>query len=228
MKPSLGLFVIVVTVAAGCSVYRPKSPIPPGYTKQILTDVTSTALLKDYNALRQGTDDEKKAKVARRNQILTELIYLVDQNYYTFENHFYGTQATFSTAADAATLGLTAAGSVTGTTELKSILSATATGVTGLRSSVEKNFFDQQSRAAVVTKMRALRATQLATIQDENHMKAGVTAYGLEAGISDVGTYYDAGTVVAALQSIAQTAGQETRDAATKQQENGKAQQQFQ
>jgi hypothetical protein len=36
-------------------------------------------------------------------------------------------------------------------------------------------------------------------------MKAGVTAYSLEAGISDVNVYYDAGTVVAALQSISQT-----------------------
>jgi hypothetical protein len=86
---------------------------------------------------------------------------LVDQNYYSFENRFYGTQATFSTVSDAANLGLTAASSVIGTAELKSILSATATGATGFKTSVEKNFFDQQSRAAVVSKMRALRATQL-------------------------------------------------------------------
>ena len=58
----------------------------------------------------QGSTAEQAAKVARRNQILTELIYLVDQNYYSFENHFYGTQATFSTATDFINLGLTAAG----------------------------------------------------------------------------------------------------------------------
>lgn len=228
MKPSLSILYLLVVLLSGCSVYRPKSPIPSGYTTQIVHDVSDKGLLTTYNALPEGTAAEKTAKVARRNQILTELIYLVDQNYYSFENHFYGTQATFSTTADAVNLGLTAAGSVTGTTEVKSILSATATGVTGVRSSVEKNFFDQQSRAAVVTKMRALRATQLATIQDANHMKAGLAEYGLEAGISDVGAYYDAGTVVAALQSIAQTAGQETTDAAKKQQDNGKSIQQVQ
>lgn len=65
--------------------------------------------------------------------------------------------------------------------------------------------------------MRALRATQLAAIQDQNHMKAGVTAYSLEAGISDVSAYYDAGTVIAALQSIAESAGQQTKEAADKQ-----------
>src|SRR5262249_49633432 len=143
-----------------------------------------------------------------------------DQNYYAFENHFYGTQATFTTTADAVNLGLTAAGSVVGAAELKSILSATATGATGFKTSVEKNFFDQQSRAAVVSKMRALRADQLATLEDESHMKGGLTKYSLEAGISDVNAYYDAGTIVGALQSIAQEAGAKTTEAAAKQKTN--------
>jgi hypothetical protein len=220
MKTSLGAFAVLVMLTAGCSVYRPKPPIPSSYVDQARADVTSKTLLKDYNALPQGTTSEQTDKVARRNQILTELIYLVDQNYYAFENHFYGSQAIVSTIGDAASLALTAAGSVVGTAELKSILSATATGATGFKTSIDKNFFDQQSRAAVVTKMRALRATQLAALNDENHMKAGVTGYSLEAGISDVGAYYDAGTVVAALQSIAQSAGKEASEASTKQQQN--------
>jgi hypothetical protein len=228
MKITFGSLLVLVFFVSGCSVYRPKSPIPASYSKQTLQDVSSPTLLQVYNAMPQGTTVEQTAKVARRNQILTELIYLVDQNYYSFENHFYGTQATFSTTTDFINLGLTAAGSVTGTAELKSILSATATGVTGAKTSVEKNFFDQQSRAAVVAKMRALRATQLATLQDENHMKAGVTGYSLEAGISDVSSYYDAGTVVGALQSISQSAGQQATDAAQKQQTNSTKQQSIQ
>jgi hypothetical protein len=161
LKSRIAFAAISLLFTCGCSVYRPKSPIPSSYSKQVLTDVTKTTLLQDYNALPQDTDAQKTTKVSRRNQILTELIYLVDQNYYSFENRFYGTQATFSTVSDAANLGLTAASSVIGTAELKSILSATATGATGFKTSVEKNFFDQQSRAAVVSKMRALRATQL-------------------------------------------------------------------
>src|ERR1700730_6989336 len=149
MKIRLALLLLLVVTASGCSVYKPKAPIPSGYSKQVETDVASSTLLKDYNSMVQGTDLEKAAKVARRNQILNELIYLVDRNYYSFENHFYGTQATFSTTTDAINLGLTAATAVTGAAELKSILGATATGVTGFKTSVEKNFFDQQSRAAV-------------------------------------------------------------------------------
>jgi hypothetical protein len=167
-------------------------------------------------------------KVARRNQILTELIYLVDANYYSFENRFYGSQATTNLAGDAANLGLTAAGTVVGASDLKTILSATATGLTGFKASVDKNFFDQQSRAAIVTKMRALRATERATIEDENHMKAGVSEYSLESGIADVNAYYDAGTVVGALQSIAQTSSSESDQAKKKRQANSAKTQAFQ
>jgi hypothetical protein len=47
-------------------------------------------------------------------------------------------------------------------------------------------------------------------------MKAGITEYSLETGFSDVGAYLDAGTVVGALQSIAESAGQDKIAADTK------------
>jgi len=57
-------------------------------------------------------------------------------------------------------------------------------------------------------------------MQDGDHMKAGITVsnagdktYSLETGIADVNTYYDAGTVVGALQAIAQAAGAKSTDA---------------
>jgi hypothetical protein len=195
--------------------HRPKPPVPAKtYTVQILPDVSDPKLLQTYNAMPDRSDVEKARKVARRNQILTELILLIDQNYYKFEDHSYGSQATLSTAGDAVSLGLTAATAVIGTPEIKSILGAVATGATGMKTSIEKNFFDQQSRSAIVAKMRALRATQLALLQDEHHMKGGLTIYGLETGLSDVNAYYNAGTVVGALQNIAETAGQEQKKAA--------------
>ena len=59
--------------------------MPPSvFRKQYLVDVTSPTLLKDYDAMPQGTDTEKQAKVDKRNKILTELIALIDQNYSVF------------------------------------------------------------------------------------------------------------------------------------------------
>jgi hypothetical protein len=105
VKSSLVLLAILALAIQGCSLYRPKSAVPSNYIKQISADLGNPDLVKNYDAMPQGTDAETAAKVARRNQILTEMIYLVDQNYYKFESHFYGGQAVFSTAADTANLG---------------------------------------------------------------------------------------------------------------------------
>jgi hypothetical protein len=178
----------VVILASGCLVsscarYKPKSYVPPSLLKnQYLADVTSKTLLHDYNAMPAPTPTpdtsdaaaKRQAKVDRRNQILIELIALIDQNYSDFEDGYYGSDAAVNFGGDVVNLGLTGVSSVTGTAHLKSVLSAIATGTTGIKTSYLKNFFDQQTRSAVVQKMRAGRATQLALIQDQDHTKAPV------------------------------------------------------
>ncbi len=237
------IVLMALIVVSGCARYKPKSYVPPGVFKnQYLTDVTSPTLLQTYNAMPQDTDAQRQAKAARRNQILQELIALIDQNYSTFEDRYYGSDATVSFAGDVANLGLTGVSSVTGTAHLKSVLSAIATGTTGIKTSYQKNFFDQQTRSAVVQKMRAGRATQLAIIQDQNHMKApvvcpatgcpvvagaAVAPYSLETGLSDVEVYYEEGTIIGALQAIAVTAGQDQTKAKAQQKMNSLTQQVF-
>ncbi len=239
LKPAL----LACLLSVSCTMYKPKPYIPPSVFKnQYLADVSTPNLLQSYNAMPQGTDAEKQAKVARRNQILQELIALIDNNYAVFESRYYGSDASVNFAGDVANLGLTGISSVTGTAHLKSVLSAIAAGSTGIKTSYEKNFYDQQTRSAVVEKMRATRATQLALIQDQNHMKAPVICpaagcpapagggtpvapYSLETGLSDVQAYYQAGTIIGALQDIAKSAGKEQDTASQQQQKNGTAQQ---
>ena len=236
----------------GCARYRPKPYVPPAIFKtQYVTDVSSKTLLTDYSKICEPSPatcspipdtDQAKANrqkmVDRRNEILTELIALVDQNYATFEERYYGSDATVNFGGDVINLGLTGVSSVTGTAHLKSVLSAVATGTTGIKTSYLKNFFDQQTRSAVVQKMRASRATTLATIQDQDHMKAPTVCpsngcstvsavgdtpehiaspYSLEAGLGDIDRYYAAGTIIGALQSIAETAGADQSNAKQKQ-----------
>lgn len=217
-----------------CVPYRPKRYIPPNiFRSQYLNDVTRPNLLKEYDDLADA-----KAKVDYRNKVLTELIALIDQNYSDFENQYYGLDAKVNFGGDFVNLGLTGVSSVTGTAHLKSVLSAIATGTTGMKTSYQKNFFDQQTRAAIVQQMRASRAKQLAIIQDQDHMKSpaacqsngcplvlkvGVTEehagspYSLEAGLVDIDRYYEAGTIIGALQSIAESAGADQKKAADKQ-----------
>jgi hypothetical protein len=201
------LATLLFCLSACANMYKPKAVIPTPVSSQIMTDVSQPNLLQQYNAMPQGTDAEAAAKIARRNQILQELILLVDQNYEVFEGRYYGSDASVNFAGDLINLGLTGVSSVTGTAHLKSVLSAIATGTTGIKTSYLKNFYDQQTRSAVVQQMRSSRATELALLQDANHMKAAVTAYSLEAGLADITAYYNAGTIIGALQSIPESAG---------------------
>ena len=246
----LSILLLACLTSSSCARYKPKAYIPPGTIRnQYLADVTARTLLQTYNAMPAPTPDpdtpaaasQREAKAERRNQILTELIALIDQNYSVFEDRYYGSDAAVNFGGDVVNLGLTGVSSVTGTAHLKSVLSAIATGTTGIKTSYEKNFFDQQTRSAVVQKMRAGRATQLALIQDQDHMKAPVVCpaagcqtvaaaggnpahtvapYSLETGLSDVEQYYETGTIIGALQAIAASAGQDQKEATTKQKTN--------
>jgi hypothetical protein len=217
-------------ILSGCARYKPKNYIPPNtFKSQYLKDVMASDLLKNYDDIQ----DQAK-KVTQRNKILIELIALIDQNYSNFEDRYYGLDAKVYFGGDVVNLGLTGVSSVTGTAHLKSVLSAIATGTTGIKTSYEKNFFDQQTRSAIVQKMRAGRATQLAVLQDKDHMKAaavcsnaGCSPYTLEAGLSDVEQYYEAGTIIGALQAFAQSAGAEQKSAADKQKVNSATNQLF-
>jgi hypothetical protein len=209
---------ILLACLLGCAnMYKPKMVIPGPINNQVMTDVSQPNLLQQYNAMPQGTDAEAAAKIARRNQILQELILVVDKNYETFEGRYYGSDASVNFAGDLINLGLTGVSSVTGTAHLKSVLSAIATGTTGIKTSYLKNFYDQQTRSAVVQQMRSSRATELAVLEDANHMKAAVTAYSLESGLADIEAYYNAGTIIGALQSIAESAGTQQTAAKAKQ-----------
>src|SRR5579863_6720963 len=75
----IGAIVVLSFISCGCaSLYKPKVALPTTYYDQVLKDVSQPDLLAKYNAL---PDSDKAAKVARRNQILQELIVLVDRNY---------------------------------------------------------------------------------------------------------------------------------------------------
>src|SRR5579871_2798577 len=237
----VALLSLIGFVFSCCSTYRPTPYLPSGsYTKQISADVWDPQMLQKYNAMPQSTPEDIQRKVARRNQVLQELMWLVDQNYGSFEGRYYGSDASVNFGGDVAILGLTGVGAVTGSAHLKSILSAIAEGTTGIKTSYEKNFYDQQTRAAIVQKMRASRATEVALIEDQNHMKASVVqsavgtvngtetavAYSLEQGLSDIDDYYNAGTIIGALQAITESAGRD-QDAARQQRKANSQQRQL-
>jgi hypothetical protein len=153
-----------------------------------------------------------------RNILLNDLILIIDLHYYSWEKHLYDKKAGFDLGADAVLLGLGGATALAGTTELANILGQISTGITGVRSSVDSDLLQKNSIPAIVAKMRAGRATQLAKMQKAmsetgTNGKAlrpsPVSQYSVQQGLIDLNTYYAAGTFVGALQDITAKAAEE-------------------
>ena len=142
------------------------------------------------------------AKQQARNRLLSAFIWSVDQNYDQFEVKFYSDKATEDIAGDFIGIALGSATVFTASAHAKTILATVAAAVVGTKASVDAHWYDTQTRESVVSEMRALRATQLTVI--ETGMTNPVSAYSLDQGILDVQAYYQDGSIVSALQAIAQ------------------------
>jgi hypothetical protein len=206
---SVVLVLCVVLSGCGRSLYRPQAPVPV-FQNNFLADLNSPTLISAYEAMPEGP-----AKVARRNAILTEIMYLTDLSYSRYEASFFSGQAFMSTAGDIVALGLDVAAASTGTAHLKSVLAALSGGVTGARASYEKNFFDGATRTTIVQVMRSSRLTQRVLIEaGMANCSAAVNCngggYTLEQGLLDTTAYYDAGTVMGALTAISESSSQQS------------------
>lgn len=137
----------------------------------------------------------------RRNGILNDLIVLVNIRFAQYERGIYHANATISTAADIAVLGVTAAGTLAGGNDTKAILSAIAAGLTGSRIAYEKNFLFEYAAPVLIARMHCLREAKLVEI-NKKMVEKGIREYSLEQGFIDIQEYFYSATMIGALQDI--------------------------
>lgn len=158
-------------------------------------------------------DNELQNALALRNRMAYRVMADIESNYGRFEMKLSSSRATQSTLADATTLGLTAATTVVGASDVKDILAATGSAFQGTWTSYDKNFFQQKSTEALIAQMRATRRilqAQLITSLGKRDVKS----YPWEAVWMDLVDFYYAGTVPSAMVELASNAGANA-DAAT-------------
>jgi hypothetical protein len=162
-----------------------------------------TQVAADY---RTNADAGKldQAKIFRNRFVFT-IMGQIDASYGNFERSFRTKRAAIETISDAAILGLTAATAVVGEAGIKDMLSAAVTAGTGTRLSAEKNFFNDEGTIALLTQMRASRATIEAQII--KRCANDVTQYSLEEAWKDLNHYVNAGSIESAMVQIAADTG---------------------
>lgn len=149
-----------------------------------------------------------------RNKVLNELILLTDVHYRDYEDFLYVGKAMVDTGFDVLEFGLTLWATVSGVNRTKTSLSAIATGLKGTRLSIDKNLFQRQAMIAIISKMRALRKKKLIVLYQG--MSKPVLKYSLDQALIDIGEYYNAGTIIGALQDIFRQSGVEDKEAEEK------------
>lgn len=170
------------------------------------------------NKFRCDYDEEEKKnkpdciKLKRiRNRVLHELVLLTDLYYRDYEDFLYVGKAMADTGFDVVELGLTLWATVSGVKHTKTSLSAIATGLKGAKLSIDKNLFQRQAMIAIISKMRALRKIKLLLLYEG--MDKPVSKYSLDQALIDIGEYYNAGTIIGALQDIFSKSGAEDKKA---------------
>jgi hypothetical protein len=216
MKRSSLLFFLAVSVLFhGCAT-------PEG---RVLSSVEGENLVRLQAAY--GTQAELQRHIhiaeldssgATRNELLSDLILLVDLNYYHWEKLVYDKKAytDFGSAVTATTLSSVSA--LVGANEIKTILSAISSGITSTGVTFNSKVLQDQSVTAILAKMRANRATQFLKLRasmtalDAAGNPIGPTPlsrYSVRQGLIDIALYYNSGTFVSAIQDIVEKAAAE-------------------
>ena len=197
---------ICILILSGCAGVTQGRPVRANYQDPIVK-----SLVEKYSAKDTIFTNQSSITMKQRNQVLDDLIFLTDVNYHSFENELYQGKAFFDTTGDLAILGLGAAGSLVTHSATQAIISAISGGIAGTRVSINKNFFHEFSTQALVAKMQSTRKAKLEIIRKA--MTLTVSDYSLSRGLSDIADYYNAGTIVGALQDIVADAGVDKKKA---------------
>lgn len=217
---------LLLTFACGCwNNMGPK--MPPAMGAPAITEYKADEFKKDvknYRAMVTGKDQDTgqdrtagkdlPGALALRNQMAYRVMVDIEADYSKFEMNLTTERAGFETGADTVQLGMSAAASLVGATDIKNILTASLTGFQGARLSVDKNFFREKTTESIISQMRASRKNKQAElIRNLNDPKRDVTSYPWDAVWIDLVDFYYAGTVPSALVEIASGTGQKAEKA---------------
>lgn len=177
-------------LVSGCATISgaPKRPYTQDYAKK-LTANTSMAEL-----LREGLTEEQ------RNVHLFNALSVVDLRYNEFREGLASERKHTTSIADAATLAMTVAGSLTKSSGVRENYLQGIALLTGGMNIYDKNYLHSQTIAALIAQMDANRKSRMVEILGS--MGGPIERYPGPAAYNDVLLYYQEGTVLGALMGI--------------------------
>ena len=178
----LGLCVALV----GCSTLQqaggPPAPTLPQASRDGVVTATNEATVE--TAMKTGTEADRQAT---RNAYIGGRLVLLDTDFLTYLRGLTTNKRTLDSATEGTVLALAVLGSVIDGARAKENLAALVALVTGLKSNVDKNFYDNRAIDAIASMMVAKRKEVLARIL--TNLDASTTTYPLAAARADLNDY---------------------------------------
>lgn len=153
-------------------------------------------------------------KEAYRDEVILARIRAIDLRFNRFINEISDEEKELNIGTDSSVLGLSAAGTLSTVSSTQAIFSAISGIVTGVKTSFDENAFYNQTIVTLVAQMQADRTSVLADIY--SGIKDDIGKYPLLRGLIDVENYFNAGTLLSAVNNLNNSVEKEQEDADTK------------
>lgn len=191
----------LISSCASLKAYPELSSDPAAELKAMEKFLQPSAITK-YEA-QNDSDRDGLSKRAWRNEVVNARVRATDLHFNTFQQGLFQEGVGFGITTDWIVLALNAAGSLAG--GAANVLAATSAGVVGAKASFDKNVFFEKTMPALLTTMVAKRKEGLVRIREG--LTKDIDEYPLTLALSDLDSYYYAGTIPGALIDIAETSG---------------------
>lgn len=209
MKNSFVVDVVAVCLLLACCACSglsasPHSPLPSN-------DAALDGLARNYTPekINNCLATELTQQGGCRNTIVQAMLAAIDLRYAEFEVSLLDADRYGNFGATVGTLGLTAAGSLSGGGTARA-LSAAAAALTGTREAFDRNALFQQTVLSLQAAMQG-RRNEIA-IRIREGLRRHAPEYPLGAAFSDLFAYFRAGTLVGALVGTAESVAERSRD----------------
>lgn len=195
---ALFLFAFSIVGCASISGYPERSTEP----KDELSSLSLYFLPSVITTYNSKTASEKNDY---RNEVVHARVRAIDINYNSFLEKLSYESKSLNIGTDGTVLLLGAAGAVSTVSSTQAILAAAAAAVTGAKASFDKNAFYDTTVVALISQMNATRKDVLARIYsglELNHKK-----YSLMKALIDIEDYFQAGTIIGAVNAVSESSG---------------------
>jgi hypothetical protein len=193
----LSIPVVTLTACASIEGYQ-KSPETSSVIKARNSKYYNSAADKDYYAAFGGS------RQAIRDELVYGKMQVLEDDFLEFERCLNSAGNYVSLGSDLTVLVFNGLAATTGTAATKSALAAASAGVVGAQGVVNKDLYYQKTLSALISQMQANREKARLTIIQ--NLKQSDAAYPLNAAEIDLKRLEEAGSLVNAINDIAQQA----------------------